>query len=152
MMTIRAMTAADVGAVAALSDQLGYPVDAGRVAGRLDALATDPDTVVLVAEYADGGVAGWIHVAARRSIESEPYAEIAGLVVDRQRRRRGAGRALVAAVEAWARARGFATVRVRSNISRAESHPFYLGLGYRRLKTQHVYERAVASGRSVAGE
>jgi GNAT superfamily N-acetyltransferase len=143
MLTIRAMTAADAGAVAALSDQLGYPAQAGRIAERLVPLATDPDNAVLVAVDADGGVAGWIHVVARRSIESEPCAEIAGLVVDRGRRRRGAGRALVAAGEAWSRARGFTTVRVRSNISRAESHPFYLGLGYRRLKTQHVYERAV---------
>lgn len=56
-------------------------------------------------------------------------------------RRRGVGRLLVSEVEGWAEAQGLAVVGVRSNIVRAESHPFYESLGYARGKTQHVYSR-----------
>jgi len=44
-------------------------------------------------------------------------------------------------VEAWARCRGLAQMSVRSNATRAESHPFYEGIGYQRTKTQQVYRK-----------
>jgi len=64
-----------------------------------------------------------------------------GLVVDARQRRQGVGRRLVAAVEAWAARRGLELVSVRSNVARAESHPFYERLGYARVKTQHAYRK-----------
>lgn len=63
--------------------------------------------------------------------------------MDGAHRGRGASRALVAEIEAWARARDLRTVKVRSNVTRAESHPFYQRLGYARAKTQHVYLKPV---------
>jgi GNAT superfamily N-acetyltransferase len=92
-----------------------------------------------VAESPGGDVIGWIHAEERQILESPVWCEIMGLVVDAGHRERGAGRALVEAVEAWARERGLRTVKVRSNVTREESHPFYLRLGYARSKTQHVY-------------
>jgi GNAT superfamily N-acetyltransferase len=113
------------------------------MAARFRDLAGDPDTAVLVAEGSDRAVAGWIHVCGRRSLESDPHAEIAGLVVDGARRRQGIGRRLVEAAEDWARGRGYARLRVRSNVARDVAHEFYGGLGFARVKSQHVYERAV---------
>jgi GNAT superfamily N-acetyltransferase len=70
-----------------------------------------------------------------------------GLVVDARRRRQGIGQQLLAAVEQWAQSRGLPHVTVRSNIVRADSHPFYERQGYTRHKTQHVYRKALtASG------
>jgi GNAT superfamily N-acetyltransferase len=60
------------------------------------------------------------------------------------------GRALVAEVEGWASARGLREVSVRSNVARAESHPFYERLGYVRAKTQHVYRKVLAGRASGA--
>jgi len=74
-------------------------------------------------------------------LESEPACEILGLVVDQNYRCQGVGRSLVAAVEAWAGSRGVTTIKVRSNMVRAESHPFYERLGYARVKSQHVYRK-----------
>jgi len=34
-------------------------------------------------------------------------------------------------------------LRVRSNVARAQSHPFYAAMGYDRVKTQHVYCKAL---------
>jgi GNAT superfamily N-acetyltransferase len=60
-------------------------------------------------------------------------------VVDAASRGRGAGRALVRGAERWAREHGLREMTVRSNVVRAESHPFYERMGYARVKTQHVY-------------
>jgi hypothetical protein len=50
---------------------------------------------------------------------------------------------LLAAVEAWALSRRLPEVSVRSNVLRESSHPFYEKHGYRRVKTQHAYRKAV---------
>ena len=62
-------------------------------------------------------------------------------MVDLTYRGRGVGRRLVQAAEAWASARGLDQMAVRSNVGRAESHPFYERLGYVRAKTQHAYRK-----------
>ena len=56
---------------------------------------------------------------------------------------RGQGAQLVAAAEAWAMRRGVARIVVRSNVAREAAHGFYPALGYRLLKTQHVYAKTI---------
>lgn len=141
-MHVRSMHAADLAVVRDLSAQLGYPGDAASFERRFARLAASNDDALFVAEH-DGHVVGWIHVHPRFLLESDPYAEIGALVVDRNARRLGVGRALVARGEAWAREKGFARMRVRSNVTRVESHQFYPALGYELKKTQHTYERAL---------
>ena len=141
--TIRPATVEDAAAVAALSSQLGYPVAADAVATRLERLVGRPDQVVLAALDQEGRVAGWIHGAEQHLVEADRRCEILGLVVDERQRRGGVGRGLVAEVEAWAAGRGLTEMSVRSNVTRAESHPFYEGLGYRRVKTQQVYRKRI---------
>lgn len=50
----------------------------------------------------------------------------------------------MASAEGWALSSGFSSIRVRSNVTRAESHPFYERLGFARTKTQHVYSKTLA--------
>ena len=99
--------------------------------------------MAFVAEADDGRIAGWAHVVARNFLESEPYAELAGLVVAATARRSGVGRALVAAVEDWAKGRGFRELRVRSNVKRVEARPFYEGQGFVITKSQYVYHKVI---------
>jgi GNAT superfamily N-acetyltransferase len=140
---IRPVTGEDAAAVAALSSQLGYPVSAEAVAARLARLLGRDDQLVLAAVADDGTLAGWIHAADQDLVESERRCEILGLVVDGGRRRGGVGRRLVTEVERWAASRGLRQMSVRSNVTRAESHPFYEAQGYVRLKTQQVYRKAI---------
>ena len=130
------MTITDAPTVADLATQLGYPSTASQIERRLDALEGTPDASVLVAEGPDGAVLGWIHVFATRHLESDPGAEIGGLVVDEAARSRGVGSALVTAAEAWAKGRGFEMVSVRSNVIRLEAHEFYKSRGYEVQKSQ----------------
>jgi GNAT superfamily N-acetyltransferase len=80
-------------------------------------------------------------VERRVSLESGEAAEITGLVVAASARRTGVGKALVSSAEQWTARQGLTAIRVRSNITRAESHPFYERLGFLRKKTQHTYEK-----------
>jgi GNAT superfamily N-acetyltransferase len=110
---------------------------------RLERLLNEEGEIVIVAEQRGGTVVGWLHGSEQELLESGTRCEILGLVVDEVHRRQGTARALVAAVEAWARQRGLQQVTVRSNIARIESHGFYEHLGYIRTKTQHAYRKAL---------
>lgn len=133
----------DVPRLSELSSQLGYPVSQVELGRRLTYLLTRADHHLILAEISRNQVVGWIHGAEQWVLESEPACEILGLVVDQNYRSQGVGRTLVAAIEAWARTRGVALIKVRSNVVRAESHPFYERLGYSRVKSQHVYRKSL---------
>lgn len=139
-MIVREATAADAAALAALSTQLGYPAQPGEAAERLAALG--PEGAVLVAE-ADGAVLGWIHVCGIRFFQSPPFAEVGGLVVDETARGKGVGKLLVEAGARWAAERGYRKLRVRSNVVREDAHRFYERVGFRRVKTQAVFDRGL---------
>jgi len=130
----------DAAEIARLAGELGYPVDAQVMAGRLDGVMADARQCVHVVD-GEGHLAGWIAAERRLNLEAGERVEITGLVVDGAARRGGVGRRLVAAVERWAREQGLGVVVVRSNVQRQGSHPFYEGLGYARQKSQHVYIR-----------
>jgi GNAT superfamily N-acetyltransferase len=140
--SIRPATEADARRLAELSGVLGYPVEVADIASRLSRLLRREGNAVLVATASDL-VVGWIHGADHELLETGRHCEILGLVVDANHRRGGAGRRLVAAIEAWAASRGIAQMAVRSNVVRLESHPFYERLGYVRVKTQHSYRKTI---------
>lgn len=137
---IRPAAPDDTSAMAALSAQHGYPTPDEIFEERLGHLLGRDDQVVAVAAR-DGSVVGWIHAAEQWFLEAPRRCEILGLVVDRAARRLGIGQRLVVTVERWAAGRGLGEMSVRSNVVRAESHPFYERLGYDRTKTQHVYRK-----------
>ena len=125
---IRSATADDAVAVATLLAQLGYPTSADAVPARLFAVARDGGTVFL-ASGSDGplGLAALTSHAAIHA--AAPVAYITALVVGEQARGQGVGRALVAAAERWARARGCVRLSVTSAERRADAHAFYPACG-----------------------
>ncbi|HEY7789950.1 MAG TPA: GNAT family N-acetyltransferase [Vicinamibacterales bacterium] len=143
MISIRRATLADALRIAELSGTLGYPIDPGTLHARLSRLLASEADLVVVAIPPSGDLAGWIHGTDREFLETGRHGEIVGLVVDAAQRGLGVGRALVDAVESWARTRGLDRVVVRSNVVRLESHPFYERIGYKRIKTQHVYRKGL---------
>jgi GNAT superfamily N-acetyltransferase len=142
---VRAMTSDDAQAVASLCHELGYPATPAQIERRFHWLERDPDQGLFVAQSPDGQVVGWLHTQGRHFLESEPYAEIGGLVVQTGHRRQGIGAALLAEAEEWASRHGYAELRVRSNMARTEAHQFYPSKGFRLAKTQHVYVKSVVS-------
>ena len=138
----RIITPDDAEAAAELSEQLGYLVSSAEMKRRIEEFATFADDVIYVA-CLGGKVVGWIHVGLTHHLQSEPRAEIGGLVVSSQIRGAGIGRRLVACAEEWARRRGLNSMVVRSQIGRERAHNFYLREGFTRTKTSAVFTKAI---------
>lgn len=136
---VRRATLRDAERLATLSTQLGYPSTPEAIKRRLRRISNDAEHFVRVAELESGRVVGWIHACASYLIESDPRAEVGGLVVDEKCRGSGVGHLLIEHAEEWARAKGLEAVYLRSNVVRKEAHRFYERLGYKNIKTQHAF-------------
>jgi GNAT superfamily N-acetyltransferase len=133
----------DAAEIARLSLELGYQAGVEQTLAALGQMLGSPRYLVVVASGGAGQLLGWAVAERRWMLETGESVEITGLVVATSARRRGVGKALVAAAESWARGNGFSSLRVRSNVTRSESHPFYERLGFERAKTQHAYRKAL---------
>ena len=140
---IRPALPGDAPAMAPLTTQLGYPVEAAQQGERLDPILASDDGAVLVAVDGAGTPIGWIHVQERRTLTAEPHALIAGMVVDEGHRSDGVGASLLAAAEAWARERSLPSVQVYSRVERERAHRFYERHGYDLVKSSRVLQRRI---------
>lgn len=92
----------------------------------------DPDAAVFVWEE-DARVLGFCSVQIDRAppiLEETRRAEICDLGVDVGARRRGVGRALVAAAVGWVEARGVARIEIRVATHNREGQAFWRDLGF----------------------
>jgi GNAT superfamily N-acetyltransferase len=129
-LVIRPAGPADAGAMAAMLAELGYPASPGEVPPRLEALASHPGTVALVAEL-EHEVVGLATCHMFPTIHRpELVAWLTALVTVERARGRGVGAALVASVESWARSHGASRLSLTSGVHRLEAHAFYEHLGY----------------------
>jgi GNAT superfamily N-acetyltransferase len=138
---VRRARSTDAARIAALSGQLGYPTSEKQMKARLAEALKDKDGACFVAELREGGLLGWIHVSTTPLLEVERRAEVNGLVVEETARSRGAGAALLAAAEKWARGKRCRSMSVRSNVVRERAHGFYLRNGYEHYKTQKAFQK-----------
>jgi N-acetylglutamate synthase-like GNAT family acetyltransferase len=142
--SIRPARVTDAVDIASLATELGYPTSESEMKRRIERLLQSDGHFLAVAERASR-VIGWVAAERRLLLESGDRAELVGLIVTEAERRSGTGQALVSAAETWAFRQGLHSIFVRSNITRAESHPFYERLGYVRAKTQHAYVKKLST-------
>ncbi len=121
-----------------LLDQLGYSVAPAELAGRFDRVEGVPGDAAWVALDDAGVVVAFAagHLFLPFELDS-PVAELTALVVDERHRRGGAGRALVAAFESWARTAGAVRFSVATAFRRHDAHAFYERLGYQQLARKY---------------
>jgi GNAT superfamily N-acetyltransferase len=140
-MKIRRAQNADAAQIAMLTGQLGYPATTSQIRERLRRIQPVSQNAVFVADAANCGVIGWLHVSKEPLLESEMRAEVNGLVVAEGQRSLGAGAQLLAAAEDWARKHGCKSMSVRSNVIRERAHKFYERHGYEHYKTQKSFRK-----------
>jgi len=138
---IRAAEPGDAGRITALCRQLGCPTPPEQVERRIERIRRREEHAVYVAQRPGGDVIGWVHVFVRPLLLAEPHAQIGGLVVDRDHRRRGVGRRLMERAERWARDSHCRAVSLGSNVIRRGTHAFYRAIGYRHTKTQRAFRK-----------
>lgn len=144
---VRQARASDADDIIRLTKHLGYDVDAGSMRERLPRLLARPDQHVLIAEV-EGTAVGWLHASVWECIEADAFVVIGGLVVDREHRGKGIGRALLERAEQWALSQGCGIVRLWSSSVRTEAHKFYEHLGYQKLKMQYSFAKPVDPSRA----
>jgi GNAT superfamily N-acetyltransferase len=135
---LRQMSSEDAPAVADLCRQLGYPLSSQQILENINAVRRSKDHDAFVAIY-DSHVVGWIGLAQVIMIESLPFGEINGLVIDENHREKGIGKLLVERAKQWANEKGNDTLRLRCNVKRTEAHEFYRHLGFKETKQQTAF-------------
>jgi len=99
----------------------------------LDILDHPETQLVLVADGADGKLAGFLEASIRPFVEdceSENVGYLEGWYVDPEHRRRGLGRKLVSAAESWARSRGCTEMASDAELGNDMSLAAHTQLGY----------------------
>ena len=140
-MPIRPAAIKDTPQITALLHQLGYPDTEQAVNRRLEMLAGQADTIVLVAEDDGRQLTGCMQVVIANRLAEGPYGEIASLVVAEDQRGHGVGRQLVDSAADWLNGHGLSRMRVRCNAIRKQTHRFYAHLGFRETKSQKIFDR-----------
>ncbi len=113
---------------------LGYKCDEAFVRTKLSALDKKRECVYVA--ICENTVVGFIHVEKYEVLYFQTMANILGLAVSSEYRRRGIGRALLNKAEEWAKLMSISLMRLNSGSSRKEAHTFYRNAGYNEEKKQ----------------
>ncbi len=134
MLKIRKAACSDGAAIERINKEaLGY--EFSETAASLKSILQNPDYILFAAEL-DGRVIGYIHGADYSTTYSRPLKNILTLAVLPDVQGEGVGRALLSALEDWAKAEGAAGVRLVSGANRTKAHGFYIHMGYFMRKEQ----------------
>lgn len=139
---IRTAQLTDAESITQLSNQLGYTTTIEKMQQRLSAILPNTDNCVFVMT-ANGQLIAWIHGCYSLRVESDPFVEIGGLVVDADHRRKGIGRMLIEKIIRWALVKNCDKIRVRCNTLRKDSHEFYNSIGFTWIKEQKIFDRPI---------
>jgi aminoglycoside 6'-N-acetyltransferase I len=96
-----------------------------------------PDAEVFVAEDGKDALFGFVEVGARPYADgcaTSPVGYIEAWYVDPSMRRRGVGRALLAAAEHWARSRGYSEMASDALLDNDVSHAAHRHAGYEEVE------------------
>jgi len=136
---LRQITTADVKEITELAHQLGYTMPQEQMLRNIIAILEHKDCDAFVAVH-EKCVIGWIGLTYRIQLESAPFCEINGLVVQEQYRSKGIGKMLIKKAVDWTMNKGCDHLRLRTNTKRQEAHRFYLAAGFKEIKQQKVFE------------
>jgi GNAT superfamily N-acetyltransferase len=139
---VRAAKINDAQEIARSSEQWGYFSSQEKMQGCLQGILDNQDHIVFVL-LCENRIAGWIHGIYSLRIESGPFIEIGGLIVDKDFRRRGLGKNLIDKIIEWSTLRNCQLIRVRCNVLRKEANAFYDRIGFREIKQQKVYDMRI---------
>jgi len=135
--SIRNATAADLDALVRLlgvlfSIEADFRADPARQRRGLEQMLEDPERrAVLVAERGGAVIGMATAQLVISTAEGAPSAVVEDVVIEAAERGRGAGRALLEAIEAWARSRGATRMQLLADRENVAALRFYERMGWR---------------------
>jgi aminoglycoside 6'-N-acetyltransferase I len=145
-MLIRAFTDGDWGEWLRMSRALFPGEPAEELEDGMREWRRQADTAVFIAERGDGTPCGFVEVGTRSYAEgcdTSPVPYIEAWYVDPDVRRRGVGRALLAAAEDWARGMGFREIASDALLDNVVSHEAHLRSGYSEVERIVVFRKSL---------
>jgi aminoglycoside 6'-N-acetyltransferase I len=126
-----------------MRSRLWPDADPAELESELPGLAAlDPPYEALVAADDHGRILGFIELWVRSYAEgapSGPAAYVEGLWVEPESRRKGVGRAMLAAAEDWARARGLVHLASDALLDNQLSHDWHKAVGFSEVERIVVF-------------
>lgn len=135
---IRSARLKDCSDITRLSDQLGYKVTHEKTRESISEILMSNSNCAFVITSKEK-VIGWIHGHYSLRLQSAPFVEIGGLVIDENYRRKGIGKKLIQRIIEWAELKNITTIKVRCNSIRKEAHLFYKSIGFIEAKEQKIF-------------
>lgn len=138
-MMVRAAAAADIPAMVGLLRQLfaiedEFAFDPATHARGFALLLEEPRAAAFLAEREGAAIGMATAQLLVSTARGGPVATIEDVIVDEAARGSGAGRALIAAIEDWARARGCLRIQLLADRQNAPALDFYARLGFGRTR------------------
>ncbi len=130
---MRAVNAADRAEYVRMRSALWPDAEVAELDAEVEQMLVDPNQPVFVAERDGGGLCGMVEAGVRpfaNGVDEQPCVFVEGWWVDADMRRSGIGRALVGAVEDWARGRGFRELGSDAELHNTVSHRAHEALGF----------------------
>lgn len=110
-------------------------------------LANSPDGCITFLSIDNGRIRGFAEAALRydhvNGCATSPVAFLEGIFVCREQRGRGVGRALLQAVQSWARARGCTELASDAHLDNVASHAFHAALGFDEVERVVFFHKAL---------
>lgn len=130
--SIRDAVTGDLTQLSLLINELGYPTSAGEMKSWFNLISRHPDYKTLVA-VVDGEIAGLAGLCKGLFYEMNgKYMRILVFIVKQDNRKKGIGKMLISAAEAWAAEQGLQSVFINcgNRPERHQAHKFYSNMGY----------------------
>lgn len=147
---IRPLRPADRGQWLALRTALWPDCPPDQHQTDMDAILADPGRkAVFVSTDPDGSLNGFVEVSLREEAEGcqgRPVGYIEGWFVAQGARRKGLGRALVAAAERWAQSRGCREIASDTEVSNQVGQAAHLALGFEEVERTVHYRKVLQGG------
>lgn len=138
---IRECLTSDSAAIFELNkNEMGYDYPIEQTERKLRLLLSKPENKIFVAEC-DEKVIAYVHANDYDVIYAPHMKNIMGIAVCENYKHLGIGKALLTAVEDWAKVSGAAGVRLVSGASRTGAHEFYRRCGYGGDKKQINFKK-----------
>ena len=104
------------------------------------------DAEVFIVDRDNGSLGGFVEAGSRPyadGCDSSPVGYVEAWYVDEDLRRRGHGRALLAAAEEWARSRGYTEMASDALLHNEMSHAAHRASGYEEVERHVVFRKVI---------